>query len=112
MQLLPLLFSFDGRISRFPFWMCVLACVIIGVLAAMFFGSHSQAMHRFTDIMAIVLLWPGLAVQAKRWHDRDKSAWWILINLVPLIGQLWALIENGFLRGTEGKNRFGDDPMA
>ena len=33
-----------------------------------------------------------------------------MINFVPIIG-FWALIENGFLRGTEGKNRFGEDPL-
>ncbi len=66
MQLLPLLFSFDVRISRLPFWMFVLACAIIAILSAMFFGWRSQAMNRFTDIMAIVLLWPSLAIQAKR----------------------------------------------
>ena len=33
-----------------------------------------------------------------------------MINFIPIIG-VWALIENGFLPGTEGKNRFGEDPL-
>jgi uncharacterized membrane protein YhaH (DUF805 family) len=53
----------------------------------------------------------GIIVQIKRWHDRDKSGWWVLINFVPCIGGLWALIECGFLKGTEGPNRFGPDPL-
>ena len=56
------------------------------------------------------MLWSSFALQAKRWHDRDKSAWWILLNFIP-IANLWALIETLFLRGTEGSNRFGDDPL-
>ena len=61
-------------------------------------------------MLALVLFWSLIAIQVKRWHDRDKSGWWIFINIIPFIG-FWALIENGFLRGTEGKNRFGEDPL-
>jgi uncharacterized membrane protein YhaH (DUF805 family) len=63
-------------------------------------------------VLQVLLIWPSLAVSAKRWHDRDKSAWWILVGLIPIIGNIWILIENGFLRGTEGSNRFGDDPTG
>ncbi|MBV7329929.1 DUF805 domain-containing protein [Chloroflexi bacterium TSY] len=55
-------------------------------------------------------LWPNLAVSAKRWHDRDKSGWWSLIVLIPIIGVIWMLIEVGFLEGTNGPNRFGPEP--
>lgn len=60
-------------------------------------------------VFYLVTLWPMLAISAKRWHDRDKSGWWTLISLVPIIG-LWMLIECGFFKGTRGPNRFGDDP--
>ena len=63
-------------------------------------------------LVFVLFLWVGLAVQIKRWHDRDKSGWWALLNLVPLIGTLWILIECGFLRGTYGANRFGPDPLG
>jgi hypothetical protein len=53
-----------------------------------------------------------LAGQAKRWHDRDKSAWWVLVYFIPIIGWLWSFIVAGFLRGTSGYNRFGPDPLA
>ena len=36
----------------------------------------------------------------------------MLIDLVPVIGGLWALIETGFLKGTAGPNRFGNDPLG
>jgi uncharacterized membrane protein YhaH (DUF805 family) len=63
-------------------------------------------------IVMLVFLYPTLAVYAKRWHDRGKSGWWTLILLIPIIGPLWALIECGFLRGTEGPNQYGADPLA
>ncbi len=48
----------------------------------------------------------------KRYHDRNKSGWWVLIVFVPVIGGLWYLIECGFLRGTPGPNNYGPDPLA
>ena len=64
--------------------------------------------------VVLILLAPALvnfAVLAKRWHDRNKSAWWAFIHLVPVIGVLWTFVELGFFRGTTGKNRFGLDPL-
>ncbi|MCK5503818.1 MAG: DUF805 domain-containing protein, partial [Thermodesulfovibrionia bacterium] len=64
------------------------------------------------QIMFLIwIFWPSIAVQAKRWHDRNKSGWWIAIGLVPIVGPIWAFIENGFLPGDPGKNRFGPAPM-
>ena len=61
-------------------------------------------------IVFIPLIWMSLAVQAKRWHDQDKSAWWILIGFIPFVGGLITLIMCGFIAGTPGPNRFGDVP--
>ncbi|MDK1017721.1 MAG: DUF805 domain-containing protein, partial [Actinomycetota bacterium] len=48
----------------------------------------------------------------KRWHDRDKSGWWMLIAFVPIIGGLWAFIETGLLQGTESDNQYGPNPLV
>ncbi len=63
-------------------------------------------------IAMLAMIWPALAIQAKRWHDVDKSAWWILIGLVPVVGGLIALVFNGFMAGTPGSNRFGPPPAS
>jgi uncharacterized membrane protein YhaH (DUF805 family) len=60
----------------------------------------------------VVMFWIGLALQIKRWHDRDKGAVWVLINLIPFIGGIWALVECGFMDGTMGPNRFGPSPKG
>jgi len=62
-------------------------------------------------ILSSVLIWPALALHVKRWHDRNKSGWWVLINLVPVAGIIWAIIEIGHLQGTVGPNQYGDDPL-
>jgi len=104
-----LLFSFQGRISRKPYWIFNLI-ILFGWMVLGLFTEVSPEIDQISRpqlMFMLWILWPSLAVQAKRWHDRNKSAWWILINFIPLIGPLWALIENGFLPGTPGPNRFG-----
>ena len=124
--MLNLLFSFEGRINRAKWWllniaMSVVYGIVVGAIAggAAMSGDPEAALASVGTIgsivlavFSLVLFWAGLAVAAKRWHDRGKSAWWILIALVPVIGGLWYLIECGFLRGTAGPNRFGADPLA
>lgn len=115
-----LLFSFEGRVGRGAYWgLVVVSVVLFGGLGAFSVmsalnspdpaaagGGVSVAMM----IASLLFLWPALAIQAKRWHDVDKSAWWILINLVPGIGGLIALIFTGFIAGTPGPNQYGDPP--
>lgn len=48
-----------------------------------------------------------LIVQIGRWHDRNKSGWWVFLNCIPFAGTLWVLIELGILRGPDGDNRYG-----
>ncbi len=123
--------SLDGRIPRKGFWLGFLVLLIISwilqFIAFAAFGismmgdpnaTPEQAMQQMSGMMiplGIVLLltlWPTICLYAKRWHDRDKSGWWSLILLIPIIGGIWMLVELGFLRGTDGPNRFGPDPIA
>jgi len=120
-----LLFSFEGRINRAKFWLVLLGVAVVEVFVLSATGGSAylttadptMAMQSMGStgfiplIIFIPLFWIGLAANVKRWHDRDKSGWWILINLVPVIGGLWSLIETGFLPGTHGPNRFGPDPL-
>jgi uncharacterized membrane protein YhaH (DUF805 family) len=61
-------------------------------------------------IYAFVMLYPTLAVNVKRCHDRGRSGWFILVALVPFLG-IWYLIEVCFLPGTEGVNEYGAPPV-
>jgi len=121
-----LLFSFQGRINRAKFWLVHVAMwVVVAIAFSAIFGSAAlssnpqAALQSVGALGAIILLvvyilalWIGLAIAAKRWHDRNKSAWWILIVFVPLVGGLWYLIECGFLKGTTGANKYGSDPLV
>ncbi|MGE0237498.1 MAG: DUF805 domain-containing protein [Parvibaculaceae bacterium] len=114
MNILAVLFSFGGRIGRAQYWLGYFVQLALAALAWMcvLTGQQNQniALLLVPIALAPVVLWMALAVMAKRYHDRDKSAWWILIALVPIVGAIWQLIELGLLRGTEGANDYGPDP--
>jgi uncharacterized membrane protein YhaH (DUF805 family) len=106
-----ILFSFTGRIPRRIFWG-------VSLVSQAIFYALSQVLESNPDpVTAIVvialwlpMLWIGLAITVKRWHDRDKPGWWIFIIFIPIVGAIWYFIECACLRGTEGPNQFGDDP--
>ncbi len=106
-----ILFSFEGRINRGKFW---LGWLLVWVLqfVVFFLVLSSPGAGSVVFLLILLLLWPTLAIQVKRWHDRDKSGAWILIVLVPIIGPLWAFVETGFVEGTRGPNRYGPDPLG
>lgn len=112
-----MLFLFRGRVNRQSFWIVSLTLFLLNAFIALFVADTTSRSNRVVVISAVtgllwfpVSLWISLAVQVKRWHDRDKSGWWVLIGLIPIVGGIWALIENGFLRGTDGSNRYGPEP--
>lgn len=105
-----ILFSFKGRIGRKAYWLAFLGMMVaifavIMVLSVA--GVSEDTIGLITLLIYVPLIWMSLAVQIKRWHDRNKSGWWILIGLIPVIGSIWALIENGFLAGDDSQNNFG-----
>jgi uncharacterized membrane protein YhaH (DUF805 family) len=62
-------------------------------------------------IFAVSMLLPGIAVGVRRLHDTDRSGWWLLIGLVPLVGGIILLIFL-LLDSTPETNRFGANPRA
>ena len=108
--------NFQGRLNRQPFWIATLVLwfVSMGVafVTSILFGSQSAATTFVQAVVALVLLIPSLAVAVKRYHDRNKSGWWILIVFIPIIALIWYIVELGFLPGTPGLNRYGPDPLG
>lgn len=118
-----LLFSFEGRVGRGAYWGLVVVSILLfggmsalTVMSAISAGDPAQAGGGGASIalmlVSLAFLWPAFAIQTKRWHDVDKSAWWILINLVPVVGGLIALVFNGFIAGSPASNQFGPAPAG
>lgn len=56
------------------------------------------------------LIVAGPAAQVHRFHDQGTSGWAVLLNFIPHVGGFVVLVFM-CLRGTAGRNRFGDDPV-
>ena len=112
MDMMRVFFSFRGRINRKTFWLAMLPLAVGYAVAEMMTVSADEATVGLSYLIMIGFLWPSLAIQTKRWHDRNKSGWWNLISFVPIVGPFWALIEVGFLKGTPGANFYGVPPDA
>jgi uncharacterized membrane protein YhaH (DUF805 family) len=135
--------SFHGRANRQRYWLTALS--LVGLI---FVSAMVAVMPTAVPLLAVVIIpvWVALFVAvfanaARRLHDRNKSAWWLLLfyvvptilgmpaeladgtsegfqglaALLALVGlpfSIWGLVEMGFLGGTLGPNRFGDDPLG
>ncbi len=109
--------SLEGRINRAKFWvgnlvLYVIVAVSVGLTSSLVDDSSATTAFVISYVVSFAIIFlAGLAVQVKRWHDRGKSGWWVLIAFIPIIGPLWVLIETGFLPGTPGTNEYGPDPL-
>jgi uncharacterized membrane protein YhaH (DUF805 family) len=135
MSIGTLLFSFRGRINRMPYWLVSLAMLIVMAVPFAFVATSGVWPSAMLLLLLLIpWMWIGMALGAKRLHDRNKSAWWLVIlyvlpgilegigefagdaEVVLLIASwalsIWALVELGFLRGTPGPNDYGPDPLA
>jgi uncharacterized membrane protein YhaH (DUF805 family) len=156
MGLAQKLFGFRGRIPRRTWWIwtLVLSVVMMGALAAVFihvgkdnfenvvaFDLSSRSLQVFLALSAFIS-WIGIALGAKRLHDRNIRGFWVVIPALITIAiialqntghggtfehpsipvhvltlasmgfNLWLLVQCGFLKGTQGPNRFGPNPLT
>jgi uncharacterized membrane protein YhaH (DUF805 family) len=105
---------FSGRSRRMEYWYFVLFNIIVGVVLAlidMLIGTFSAVSNigLLSGIYSLAVLIPTLAVMVRRLHDIDRTGWWILINLIPLIGAI-VLLVFALTPGTPGSNSYGPDP--
>lgn len=105
---------FSGRSSRSELWFWVLFTITVSAIAAvldafLFPGSVKVGLIR--AIWSLAILLPCIAVSVRRLHDIEKSGWWYLLWLIPIIGWI-ILIVWACRKGDEGQNRFGNDPLS
>jgi uncharacterized membrane protein YhaH (DUF805 family) len=143
-DLFEFLFGASGRINRAKYWRSVVLFGVAGLLAAVILFTAAGIAAPLFIIMVVVVLIPwllwGFSITTERLHDRDKSAWWLVVfYMVPgVLGQLanapwfagaagtvlqyvlalagfaitiWGFVEIGCLRGTAGPNTYGPDPL-
>jgi uncharacterized membrane protein YhaH (DUF805 family) len=96
------------------YYLVAILLIVIAVLLDHAFGftDSENGIGPLIIIAWLVLVYPAIMVRIKRFHDRNKSGWWVLISLIPVVGVVWIFVECGCLRGTGGENRYGPDPLG
>ena len=97
--------TFSGRANRAQFWWFVLANFIISIVLQLL-GNAASIFTLVAGLYALAVLLPSLAVAIRRLHDTNRSGWWILIALIPLVGII-ILIVFYATAGTAGENSHG-----
>lgn len=96
--------TFAGRAPRSEYWFFTLFCWVVEAAAGLATGET------VSSLVGLALLIPSLAVSVRRLHDTDRSGWWFLFALIPLIGWIFWLIWM-CTAGDRHENRFGADPL-
>ena len=136
--------SLRGRVSRQEFWLGYVGVVVVALILARLLPYASGDLYfipsdpldneawqdaplsfGWLEFISLVLTWPIIAIYAKRLHDLNLSAWWLLLlpavtfvagmsmfSRLHLAVYCLLILVLGFLPGSHGPNRFGEDPLA
>ena len=106
--------EFNGRSRRKEYWMFVLFNMIFAIVAMSLdkllgFADENIGYGPIYGVYVLAMFIPGLAVSIRRLHDIDKSGWYYLLVLIPIIGWIWLIVLFA-TEGTRGPNKYGPDP--
>ncbi len=130
--------TFSGRAPRSEYWWFQLFyyLVLLGGIALIMlasgllfssqgsgFGAVTIILYVIVGLVALALTLPSISVMVRRFHDRNLSGWWVLaVFVVPGIFSVIGTEIPGLiitvvsfvitvLRGTDGPNKYGPDPL-
>ncbi|WP_127144283.1 DUF805 domain-containing protein [Pelagibacterium montanilacus] len=107
--------DFRGRSTRSQFWLFTLFYLLLlcaGLLLDAMIGTlDAEGNGVIGGVVVLAHLIPSLSVLVRRLHDIDRTGWWALIMLVPLVG-LIVLLVFAVTPSTSGANRFGPHPLG
>lgn len=106
--------NFSGRASRSEYWwpqLFIIILYLIMVAGASLLGETiGGILGLIIGLIVLASLIPSISVTVRRLHDNDKSGWFILLGLIPFVG--FYLLYLYIIKGTDGPNRFGPDPVG
>jgi uncharacterized membrane protein YhaH (DUF805 family) len=106
--------DFSGRAQRSEYWYFFLFYLLIYIALAIvdsLMGSldENTGIGILTGIFTLAMLIPSISVGVRRLHDTDRSGWWMLIGLIPIIGGVVLLVF--CVQDSQATdNRFGSNP--
>jgi uncharacterized membrane protein YhaH (DUF805 family) len=96
----------NGRAQRSEYWWFFLFNLIVNIAGTTLFGDGLISV-----LITLALIVPAISVGVRRLHDTNRTGWWMLAFIIPLLGLVLALFWLT-KRGTVGPNQYGDDPLG
>lgn len=97
--------NFEGRATRPEYWWFTLAYAIVNIILSLI----PRVGTILSGILGLAVLIPSIGVGVRRLHDINKSGWWLLISLIPIVGAiiliLWLVKPSD-----NGENQYGERP--
>ncbi|AEB44166.1 DUF805 domain-containing protein [Micromonospora maris] len=107
--------TFRGRARRSEYWWFSLFLLLVGIVASVLDGALGVDFEGsggpVSLLVNLAVLLPSLAVAVRRLHDIDRTGWWLLLALIPIVGWI-VLLVFALQNGTPGPNRFGPSPKS
>jgi uncharacterized membrane protein YhaH (DUF805 family) len=108
--------TFSGRARRKEYWLYILLYLIllfVAIVIDVLIGTYDEAsgLGAISGILSLVFIIPSMAVSIRRLHDTERVGWWVLISFIPILGSIWFVILM-CLKGTDGVNHYGPDPLV
>jgi uncharacterized membrane protein YhaH (DUF805 family) len=101
--------TFDGRAHREEFWMFTL--VNFGISVALSLVENMLNFWLLSGLYAVAVLVPSIALAVRRLHDTNRSGWWILLWLIPVLGFI-VLVIFWIQPSDPGENPYGPNPRS
>ena len=111
--------KFDGRAGRPEYWFYALFSTLIffilqflsSILGFQYAMNELITVYPLASIWQVVTFVPSLAVGVRRMHDINRSGFWLLFLLLPLIGWLLIMIF-ALLKGNDDDNDYGSPNLS
>ena len=108
--------TYKGRIPRSVYWFGLVGMIVASILVSMLLVSIGLAGQGEPSIIELIVMLGfaaiAFALYIKRFHDMGKSGWFSLLLLIPIVNLAVAFFWLGFVKGTDGDNAYGADPLA
>ena len=101
--------NFSGRARRSEYWYFYLfTSIVSAVLGGI---GNAIGITWLAGVTGLALIVPSLAVGVRRLHDIGKAGIWILIALIPCIGEIILLVWT-IKDSDPGDNEYGPNPKG
>ena len=110
LQVLKKYAVFSGRARRKEYWLFFLFNTIITFVRG-FLEGLAGSVGILVTIYGLAVMIPGIAVSVRRLHDINRSGWWLLVGLIPLLGAIVLLVF--MVKDSQpSENQYGVNPKA